>query len=186
MILSWQTDINSKLKKDWKKLQDEILHSKDKLKENYIALNPNDFVDFTLVVSENHEIEAFAAVQEKKIWNGFKRIATRLYIRPKFRKTVQEGSALDQYTRKTSYTALLINYQYQKFKNDPIFISRECTYKSFERFIKIFDLHNKFQVMDGRYQVCGIDSKNPKCIQKICVSNNSLKHINKISQLRYD
>lgn len=186
MILSWHKDANSQIKKEWKLLQKEIEFTNDKLRDNYIGIDPNSFLDFNIVLSDNNEIEAFAAVQDKECWNGFKRIATRLYIRPRFRKSVQEGSSLNQYTKKTSYTALLIDYQYNNYSNDCIFLSRECTFRSFERFIERFDLKNKFIVADGLYRVCGIDSVNPKCIQKIAVTRNSMSHLNKLDHLIYE
>lgn len=184
MIISWH-DITKELKSDWGSLQKEIRYSNDKLKKNYLNLDPMSFVDFHLVVSDQNEIEAFAGVQQKEIWNGFKRIGTRLYIRPKFRKTAIQGSALDQFTKNTSYTSALLHHQLNQYKKDLIFLSRECTFRSFKRFMKIFDLSDNFVLLNGFYRVCGLESTNPACIQKISVNKASLQELNRVEYLRY-
>ena len=185
MIISWQ-DASSEIKEDWLRLQKEIRYSSDKLKENYIGLEPESFLYFNLIVSETSEIKAFAGVAQKDIWQGFNRICTRLFIRPKFRKMESQGSALDQYTNITSYTTALIDYQLNKFKEKDLFISRECTFRSFAKFLRTFDLNRRMTLLDGFYKVCGLESTNPKCVQKICVSNNSFPHINRLDYLKYE
>lgn len=185
MIISWD-DANPAVKKDWDILQNEILYSNDKLKHNYIAINPHDFYDFNLVVTSYNEIEAFAGVAEKPFWNGFKRIASRLYIRPKYRKQSEKGSALDQYTKDTSYTAILLDYQLSKFTDDLTFISRECTFRSFSKFIQKLNLSERLNVIDSLFKVCGPENLDKSCIQRIATPVKHLDYIGNLDHLKHE
>jgi len=132
--------------------------SKDKLKDNYLNLNPKSFLCFTALI-EDRRIICFSALQSNSDRWGrdIVRCSTRMWIHPDFR-----FSGLTRFTqgRKFLNSYYLIPEQLKKAK----ILGYKCVFMSREEnplaFLKWSDLvtrntGNQFINLSGRYNVCG-------------------------------
>jgi hypothetical protein len=162
----------------WKNVIKRISKSSDKLKNNYINLNPKDFPCFTAII-ENNEIVCFSALQiDLKKWGqNIARCSTRMWIAPEKR--------FNGMTKFSSGSKFLNSYyclplQIQKSKDLGIkclFMSREENPKAFGKWAQLVNnnCRTNFIFLEDRYNVCGNLNPIPvSCKQYICldISNN--------------
>jgi len=142
----------------WKNVIKKVSIGSDKLKENYINLNPKDFPCFTAVI-ENNEIVCFSALQLslKKWGRDIGRCSTRMWIAPEKR--------FNGMTKFSSGPKFLNSYyclplQIKKSKDLGIkclFMSREENPKAFKKWAQLVNNNcgTNFVCLEGRYNVCG-------------------------------
>lgn len=172
-IIDFATSFNNEL---WINYQNYIIDLPDKLKENYVGLNPKDFLSFPVVIIDN-KIVCFSGLQvNKEKWGpGIGRCSTRMWIHPDYRHS-GKFSGGDRFLN-TTYCLPLQLAKAKLAGLDCIFISRENNLKGFGEYLKLIKINCKaeFLMETSKYNVCGALHPIPdSCIQWVM-----LHHLNK-------
>jgi hypothetical protein len=154
----------------WFNIIEQIDTGNDPLKDNYLTINFDDFKSFTAVVFDN-TIIAFSGLQHNsKRWGDKSgRLLSRFYISPTYR----HGLSL---FNSTLYTEFMLPIQLAAARNlklTSVFISREQGINSFGKFITYINQtisDTNFTVLNGKYDVCGIENPVPdSCKQYVAL-----------------
>lgn len=154
----------------WANEIENIQHSNDNLKGNYTSIKFNEFESFTMLVQDN-EVVAFSGLQfSPERWgSNTARVLSRFYIAPKYR----HGLSLltnDLYTR---YMLPVQLDAARRLGVSSVFISRETGFHSFGKYVSYINetlTDTAFVVLNGRYDVCGIENPVPdSCKQYIAL-----------------
>jgi hypothetical protein len=140
----------------WNNCQDYIENSKDKLKNNYINLNPRNYASFPVVTIDD-KIVCFSALEinEERWGKGIGRCSTRMWIHPDYRHS-GKFSGGDKFLN-TTY-CLPFQLAMAKIKKlDCVFISREYNLRGFTEYLKLIKINTNtdFAMESTRYNVCG-------------------------------
>lgn len=156
----------------WNDAQAKIASSNDKLKNNYIGLDPTKFVTFPAVVNDGMLI-CFSALQMEQRWGSkIARCSTRMWIHPDYRFT-----GMTKFTGGNKFlnTTYCLPVQIAKAKElglDCIFISREDNLAAFAEYIKLVKINTAetFKLLDSMVNVCGITPVPDTCRQYVAVN----------------
>jgi hypothetical protein len=172
----------------WSDFQSVLISTNDKLKDNYIGLDPRTFASFPVVVI-NDRIVCFSALQlNVERWgNGIGRVSTRMWIHPEYRHRGKFTGG-DKFLN-TTHCLPLQMIQAQLLGLDCVFISREGTPKAFNHFLDLVEINcsKRFLLESTQYNVCGSIEPIPEsCKQWVAVLpltengmpawNNNMKH----------
>lgn len=146
----------------------------DNLYENYINLNPEDYLYFNALTDQN-KIIAFAGVEFRPSKWGIEiaRVLTRFWIHPLYRsKSLTKWS-----DREIRFTPLLLKPQLEFLKSQNhiklAMITREGKYKkSFIEISRLASLVAKdpFEIFPDRYNICKRTDVSESCFQMISLS----------------
>jgi hypothetical protein len=161
--------VDSKFLNQWDKTLEFISASNDKLKNNYLNLNPKDFLSFTALIDDN-KIICFSALQSAEDRWGPKiaRCSTRMWIHPEYR-----FSGMTKFTKGNkflnSYYLLPVQFSVaRRLGIGCVFMSRESTPNAFKHWNDLVNNNTgrKFQMLEDRYNVCGeLDPVPESCKQ---------------------
>lgn len=161
---------NTSYQKLWEDTLDIISTSTDKLKANYLGLDPSKFESFPVVIIDN-QIVCFSGLQMEDRW-GLKiaRCSTRMWIHPNYRHSGKFTSG-----SKFLNTSFCLPLQFAKAKLlnlDCLFISRESTPSAFGEYIKLVKRNTgqEFTILPDMINVCGITPVPDTCKQWVAVS----------------
>jgi hypothetical protein len=155
----------------WYNVQQQIQESSDLLKENYLNLNPADFLSFPAVIKDNKIICVSGLQSDVDKWGqGVARCSARMWIDPKYRFT--GGTRFTAGPKfLNSYYCLPIQIQVaKKLGYDCLFISRSENPKAFREYGHLVNANtnSRFKMLDGMYNVCGnLDLVPVSCRQYI-------------------
>jgi hypothetical protein len=155
----------------WSDFQSVLISTNDKLKDNYIGLDPRTFASFPVVVI-NDRIVCFSALQlNVDRWGkGIGRVSTRMWIHPKYRHRGKFTGG-DKFLNTTHCLPLQMT-QAQLLGLDCVFISREGTPKAFNHFLDLIEINcsRRFLLESTQYNVCGSIEPIPEsCKQWVAV-----------------
>jgi len=159
-------------KKLWDNCQQYILESNDQLKDNYINLDPRDFLCFPVVIIDKI-IVCFSALQinEERWGKGIGRCSTRMWIHPDYRHGLTKFNGGNKFLN-TTY-CLPLQLAAAKLNNlDCVFISREHNLLGFVEYAKLIKINcnTNFYLESTRYNVCGsLDPIPESCKQWVMV-----------------
>lgn len=157
----------------WDDFQKEICRSTDRLKDNYIDLNPKEFVSFPAVV-KNNKIVCFSALQMKPIWGSkIARASTRMWIHPDHRfKGMTRFTGGEKFLN-TYYCLPAQMARARAMKLDCVFITREenpkAFFKEYLQLIKI-NCNEVFYQLPYMIDTCGISPIPESCKQHVMVT----------------
>ena len=164
-IVDFATNFNSEL---WEQYQEYLITTTDELKENYIGLDPRDFLSFPVVIV-NDKIVCFSALQisDDRWAKGIGRCSTRMWIHPDLRHGLSKFGGGDKYLN-TTY-CLPIQIAVAKHHNlDCLFISRENNLIAFNKYAELIKINCniEFTPEPTQYNVCGtMDTVPDSCKQ---------------------
>jgi len=153
---------------------EKIAESPDPLKNNYVGLNPKDYLSFPAVIREG-QIACFSAMNAipDKWGNGIARISSRLWIDRQYRF---DGLVKFRGGAQFMNTTYCLPVQIQKAKDVGIkclFISREGHSNiGFEQYLDLIKINNnlEFKLLPNKYNVCGsVDPIPESCIQFVAI-----------------
>jgi hypothetical protein len=155
----------------WDQYQRYLATTNDRLKDNYIGLDPRDFACFPVVIIDD-QIVCFSALQlsEDKWGKGIGRVSTRMWIHPNYRHKGKFTGG-DKFLN-TTYCLPLQIAKAQMLGLDCVFISREHTPLAFKSFLDLIETNCKimFDLEPNQYNVCGPQSVVPaSCKQWVAV-----------------
>lgn len=155
----------------WSDFQSVLRSTNDKLKDNYIGLDPRTFSSFPVVIIDN-KIVCFSALQlNVERWGkGIGRVSTRMWIHPEYRHRGKFTGG-DKFLN-TTYCLPLQIEQARSLGLDCVFISREGTPKAFNHFLDLIDINcsKRFLLKPSQYNVCGSIEPIPEsCKQWVAV-----------------
>ena len=156
----------------WRKAQDEIAKSTDKLKNNYTGLDPTKFVTFPAVVKDDMLI-CFSALQMEQRWGSkIARCSTRMWIHPDYRFTGMTKFTGGQKFLNTTYCLPVQIAKAKELGLDCIFISREDNPAAFAEYVKLVKINTAetFELLDSMVNVCGITPVPDSCRQYVAVN----------------
>lgn len=167
-IIDFATNFDQGL---WDQYQSYLESTNDRLKDNYVGLDPRDFACFPVVIIDN-QIVCFSALQLSEVkWGpGIGRVSTRLWLHPEYRHTGKftgGGKYLN-----TTYCVPLQLAKAKLLGIDCVFISREHTPKAFEHYLELVQTNCgiNFDLEPTRYNVCGPQYVVPEsCKQWVAV-----------------
>lgn len=168
-IVDFVTRFDDKL---WSECQQYISESTDTLKDNYVKLDPCDFVSFPVVIIDN-KIVCFSALQinEERWGKGIGRCSTRMWIHPDYRHGLTKFNGGDKFLNTTYCVPLQLAAA--KLNNlDCVFISREHNLLGFGEYAKLIKINcdTSFLLEATRYNVCGsLDPIPDSCKQWVMV-----------------
>jgi hypothetical protein len=161
----------------WFETVELISLSKDKLKDNYLNLDPKSFLCFTALIDKG-KIICFSALQSNSSrWgDDIVRCSTRMWVHPDFRI-----SGLTRFTQGKKFlnSYYLIPEQLKKAKTlgyKCIFMSREENPLAFSQWSDLVNRNtgNRFINLPDRYNVCGNIYPIPEsCKQYISIDTSS-------------
>lgn len=142
----------------WSQVTEYIKHSDDKLKDNYISIDFNQFLSFPCVI-ENDKIICFSGLQYdiSKWGRNIARCSSRLWIHPEYRISSLSNFSGGNAFLNTTY-CMPIQIQKAKSKNiSALFISRKDKIKGFQRYLDLIKINCnvEFKINEHRYNVCG-------------------------------
>ena len=157
----------------WKDFQTEIFKSTDKLKDNYLNLNPKEFVSFPAVIKDN-KIVCFSALQMKTIWgNQIARASTRMWIHPDYRFKGMTRFTGGRRFLNTYYCLPIQMARARELGLDCVFITREenpkAFFNEFRTLIKI-NCQEDFIPLDYQLDTCGLTPIPDSCKQHAMVN----------------
>lgn len=158
----------------WDDFQTAILDSTDRLKENYVNLNPKDFVSFPAVIKDK-KIVCFSALQMKSIWgNKIARASTRMWIHPDYRfKGMTRFTGGSKFLN-TYYCLPLQMAKARMLGLDCVFITREenpkAFFKEYRKLIKS-NCNEDFAPLDYMIDTCGITPVPDTCKQYVMITH---------------
>ena len=148
----------------------------DPLYENYLSINLDDFLNFSIAVY-NDRIISFGGLEQKKDrWGDhIVRALTRFWIHPDHRT---KGLTKWDDT-KIRFSPIILKSQLKHFDDQntrpAIMITREGKYiKSFKEIIRLANPVSKehFTIVDGRFNVCKPQNPPPKtCVQYVAITD---------------
>lgn len=156
----------------WTDCQKYILESTDELKDNYINLDPREFVSFPVVIIDN-KIVCFSALQinEERWGKGIGRCSTRMWIHPDYRHGLTKFTGGNKFLN-TTY-CLPLQLAAAKLNNlDCVFISREHNLLGFAEYSKLIKINcnTGFLLESKKYNVCGsLDPVPDSCKQWVMI-----------------
>jgi hypothetical protein len=167
-IIDFATSFDQEL---WNQYQQYLNTTDDRLKDNYVGLDPRDFSCFPVVVIDN-QIVCFSALQLNKAkWgDGIGRVSTRLWIHPDYRHNGKFTGG-DKFLN-TTYCLPLQLAKAKLLGLDCVFISREHTPTAFEHYLDLIKINCNimFNLERERYNVCGPQEIVPEsCKQWVAV-----------------
>lgn len=158
----------------WYTVISSISKSNDRLKNNYINIDPRDYVCFTALINDN-KIICFSALESDPIKWGDKivRCSSRMWIHPDYRF---KGAV--RFTRGSkflnSYYCLPVQLDAAKALGyDCVFMSRDKNKKAFESWNQLVNNNCKsdFRLLDQKYdlgggsvQMVSIDESQPNAL----------------------
>jgi len=158
----------------WLKVLKFISNSNDKLKNNYIDLDPKKFLSFTALLNDD-QIIGFSGLQSSfERWGpNIVRCSTRMWIHPNYRST-----GMTKFTQGDKFlnSFYLIPKQLEiakKLKYSCVFMSRESNPRAFAEWSKLVNRNtgSNFQNLKDRYNVCGsLDTIPESCKQFISLN----------------
>jgi hypothetical protein len=153
-IVDFATNFDTHL---WEQYQEYLINTTDELKENYIGLDPRDFLSFPVVII-NDKIVCFSALQiSNERWaKGIGRCSTRMWIHPDYRHGLSKFGGGDKFLN-TTY-CLPIQFSVAKLHNlDCLFISREHNLAAFKKYGGLITINCgvDFVMEPAKYNVCG-------------------------------
>lgn len=151
----------------------------DLLYENYLSINLEDFLNFSIAVY-NDQIISFGGLEQKKDrWGDhIVRALTRFWIHPDHRT-----KGLTKWNdNKIRFSPIILKSQLNHFntqKTRPaIMITREGKYiKSFREIIRLANSvsYDQFTILDGRFNVCKPQNPPPKtCVQYVAITDTDI------------
>lgn len=151
-----------------------IKDSKDSLKENYLNIDPRNFISFPAVIKEGKIVCFSGVIVDKDRWGpNIARASTRMWIDYEYRFT-----GLTKFTGGSQFmnTSYCLPLQIKKAKEQGIqclFISREGSsnigFKEYLKLIKI-NCNVDFKLLPEKYNTCGSLNTIPEsCKQFIAV-----------------
>jgi hypothetical protein len=160
-IVDFATDYDTKL---WDQYQEYLITTTDELKENYIGLDPRDFLSFPVVII-NDKIVCFSALQisDERWAKGIGRCSTRMWIHPDYRHGLSKFGGGDKFLN-TTY-CLPIQFSVAKLNNlDCLFISREHNLTAFKKYGGLITVNCgvDFVMEPAKYNVCGSQDPVPE------------------------
>lgn len=164
-------------------LWDEVLEiaeaSNDKLRGNYIGLDPASFLSLPVVIHEN-KIVTFSGLQYMPDRWGPKigRCNSRFWRRPDFRWKGGLKLTKGEKFLNTLYSLPLQIQKAKEAKLDCLFISREDYRKAFQMYLNLVkeNTDKEFLLEDQQYNVCGHqDPIPPSCVQHVAILHLSAR-----------
>ena len=160
-IVDFATNFDTKL---WEQYQEYLINTTDELKENYIGLDPRDFLSFPVVII-NDKIVCFSALQvsDERWAKGIGRCSTRMWIHPEYRHGLSKFGGGDKFLN-TTY-CLPIQFNVAKQHNlHCLFISRENNLHAFKKYGELITINCgvDFVMELDRYNVCGSQDPIPE------------------------
>lgn len=156
----------------WDDFQDAITTSTDRLKDNYINLNPKDFESFPAVIKDE-KIVCFSALQMKDIWGDrVARASTRMWVHPDYRfKGMTRFTGGSKFLN--TYYCLPVQMAKARLLGlDCVFITREenpkAFFKEYRRLIKV-NCDEDFTPLDYMIDTCGITPVPDTCKQHVMI-----------------
>jgi hypothetical protein len=151
----------------------------DPLYENYLSINLNDFLNFSIAVY-NDRIISFGGLEQKKDrWGDHVvRALTRFWIHPDYRT-----KGLTKWNdTKIRFSPIILKSQLRHFDDQntrsAIMITREGKYiKSFREIIRLANSvsEEQFTILDGRFNVCKPQNPPPKtCVQYVAITDTDI------------
>ena len=148
----------------------------DALYENYLSINLDDFLNFSIAVY-NDQIISFGGLEQKRDrWGDhIVRALTRFWIHPDHRT---KGLTKWDDT-KIRFSPIILKSQLKYFDTQDtrpaIMITREGKYiKSFREIIRLANSVSKeqFTMLDGRFNVCKPQNPPPQtCVQYVAITD---------------
>ena len=161
----------------WKDCTDFIksnCHS-DSLYKNYLEINFDKFLFFNCLIDDN-KIVSFGGIEYSPSRWGIKiaRVLSKFWIHPEYRST-----GLTKWDEnKIRFSPLILAPQLEFLKSQDTvkvaMITREGNYrKSFREISRLASSvsTDKFDLLDGRYDICRIRSDDDSCWQMISISS---------------
>lgn len=157
----------------WEEVKQRIANSDDLLKENYVNLNPSEFVSLPVLI-DNNKIICFSGLQIniKKWGEGIARCSSRMWIDPEYRFAgLQKFTEGDKFLN--SFHCLPIQLKKAHELNlDCLFISRHGNPRAFKKYGDLVNsnLNTSFKMLKHKYNVCGsLDPIPESCKQHILI-----------------
>lgn len=160
----------------WDEFQRTLTSSTDRLKANYINLNPKDFVSFPVVIKDN-KIVCFSALQMTARWgNKVARASTRMWIHPDYRFKGMTRFTGGSKFMNTYYCLPLQMAKARTLGLDCVFITREenpkAFFKEYKQLIKS-NCNEEFIPLDYKIDTCGLIPIPETCKQYVMVTHLS-------------
>jgi hypothetical protein len=174
-IVDFATNFDTKL---WEQYQEYLINTTDDLKENYVGLDPRDFLSFPVVII-NDKIVCFSALQisDERWAKGIGRCSTRMWIHPDYRHGLSKFGGGDKFLN-TTY-CLPIQFNVAKLNNlDCLFISREHNLTAFKKYGGLITVNCgvDFVMEPAKYNVCGSQDPVPEsCKQWVMLHHLTTK-----------
>ena len=145
----------------------------DKLYENYLNIDLGRFLSLAIVI-ENDKIIAFggAEVNQSRWGDNVSRVLSRFWISPTHRHQIVSINSSKNYSPLILDINLKSLRNHEKIKLAMITLQDDGK-NSFKRIIDIANTvtENKFQILEGKFNVCGILNPVPEsCKQMIGIS----------------
>jgi hypothetical protein len=151
----------------------------DPLYENYLSINLDDFLNFSIAVYDDRIISFGGLEQKKDRWSDhIVRALTRFWIHPDHRT---KGLTKWDDT-KIRFSPIILKSQLQHFYDQntrpAIMITREGKYiNSFREIIRLANSvsQEQFTILDGRFNVCKPQNPPPKtCVQYVAITDTNI------------
>lgn len=167
-IIDFAYNFDDKL---WNDCLENIANFNESLTQNYLVLDPKEFISFPVVII-NDKIVCFSALQinEERWGKGIGRCSARLWIHPEYRHTGKFTGG-DKFLN-TTYCLPLQLAAAKSHNLDCIFISREHNLLGFVEYAKLIKINcnTNFYLESTRYNVCGsLDPIPDSCKQWVMV-----------------
>jgi len=151
---------------EWQVALTTIQLGSDRLKDNYVNLNPKDFASFPVVIDEDGKIVCFSALQlAPDRWSAtIGRVSTRMWIHPEYRFTSMTKFSGGAKFLNTTYCLPLQLAVAYRIGLDCVFISREENLKGFQEYLKLIKINcnEEFTLWENKFNVCGIQNPVPE------------------------
>lgn len=157
----------------WNDTLDFIRRSDDRLKNNYLDIDPQSYICFTALIDKN-KIICFSSLQSDPLRWGDKiaRCSTRMWVHPNYR-----FQGMTKFTKGprflNSYYCLPLQLSRAKeLGYDCVFMSRDANKKGFEAWTDLVNenCQSDFKLLDDRYNLCGdFNDGSSNCVQYVSV-----------------
>lgn len=159
-----------------------LLHSADedfsfKLRNNYKAINLENFLAFTCLINDSEQVVAFSGLQKKPFPGSCARVLSRLYYGPSIRTK-------GYHSFPSVATKLMLPHQLdiaKKHNLSYVFISlqndlnRNFFVKSYTKKLNNFFPDLSWNLLDGAYNTCrlidGRQNEDPSCWQTLIAAS---------------
>lgn len=186
MIKVVDLSIDTEHQDQWTEFLVHIGLSNDSLIENYLELNPKEFLTFPAVLKDD-KIICFSGLQvdNDKWGEGIARCSARMWIHPNHRqKGLSKFTGGDRFLN----TFYCLPEQIKRAKEQNIqclFISREHNFEGFKEYLKLIKINcgYEFQLQENRYNVCGhLNVASNQYVAVLPLSKNGLDVWNQAMQ----